>query len=263
MDSYILNRLRADAEHVLALAKNEDELQHQGLKGRFRELLIDNLLAPWLPPYMSCGTGMIIAAENARRQSTQDDIIVYDRSLVPPILVSSNHAPEGVFLYNSVLARIEVKSTLTRSDVVAFVKASVEIAGLLQTVQPGFPGPLEGALNLLFAYDSDAKGPGHVDYQLHRVVEVMREQRCDPLSGTVSMVCVPPYGFWKVGKPTGTLCWERLTFSNPADCIVWFVGILSHSCYQTHAKRQGRDPTKGLEGGIGMYLDHPFEPVVI
>src|SRR5437667_7939031 len=107
MDSYILNRLRADAAHLLALASNESALQHQGVKGRFRELLIDNLLTPWLPPYSACGTGMIIAAENKVRQSTQDDIVIYDRSLAPPVLVSSNHAPEGVFLYNSVHARIE------------------------------------------------------------------------------------------------------------------------------------------------------------
>lgn len=261
MDSYILNRLRADAAHLLTLGENERELQHHGLKGRFRELLIDNLLAPWLPPYTSCGTGMIIAAENKLRQSTQDDIIVYDRSLVPPVLVSPNHAPEGVFLYNSVLARIEVKSTLTRSELGGFVKASVEIASLRHSVQPGFAGSLEGAFNLLFAYDSDAKGGGDVDYQLRRMIEVMREQGCDPLSGVVSMVCVPPYGFWKLGQSGGDRRWQRLTLNNPIDSVAWFVGCVSNSCYLAHARRQGRDPTKGLEGGIGMYLDHPFEPV--
>ena len=120
MNEYLLSRLRADAAHILAQARNEEQLQHQGLKGRFRELLIDNLLAPWLPPYILCGTGMIIAAENQVRQNTQDDIIIYDRSLVPPILASPNHAPEGVFLYNSVMARIEVESTLTRADLSRF-----------------------------------------------------------------------------------------------------------------------------------------------
>jgi hypothetical protein len=89
MDSYILNRLRADASHVLELAKQQGELQHQGIKGRFRELLINNLLAPWLPPYCECGTGMIIQGDgNVYRDSTQDDIIIYDRSITPPILVS-------------------------------------------------------------------------------------------------------------------------------------------------------------------------------
>jgi hypothetical protein len=129
MDDYILNRLRSDAAHIINLAEHESKLQHSGLKGRFRELLIDNILTPWLPPYISCGTGMIIAAENKLRQSTQDDIIIYDQSLVPPILASVR-APEGVFLFNSVLARIEVKSTLTRGYAKAFVSSSLEIAAL-------------------------------------------------------------------------------------------------------------------------------------
>jgi hypothetical protein len=46
---------------------------------------------------------MVIAAENKVRQFTQDDVIVYDRSLVPPVLAAADHASEGVFLYNSVL----------------------------------------------------------------------------------------------------------------------------------------------------------------
>jgi hypothetical protein len=261
MDNYILNRLRVDAAHLLALADNESALQHQGLKGRFRELLIDNLLSPWLPPYIACGTGMIIAAENRFRESTQDDIIVYDRTLVPPVLVSANHAPEGVFLYNSVLARIEVKSTLTRADVVAFVKASIDIAALKHSVQLGFTRNLEGAFSLLFAYDSDAVGKGDVNFQLTRVIEVMREEGCDPASGVVSMVCIPPYGFWKLGLSEGQRCWQRLTSDKAVDTVVWFVACVSNSCYFAHARRQGRDPAAGLEGGIGMYLPHPFEVV--
>jgi hypothetical protein len=116
MDNYILERLRADAAHLLHLAANESQLQHRGLRGRFRELLIDNLLSPWLPPYIASGTGMIIASENAIRQSTQDDVILYDRSIVPPVLVSPNHAPDGVFLYNSVIATRGVKGATLPTD---------------------------------------------------------------------------------------------------------------------------------------------------
>ena len=69
---------------------------------------------------------------------------------------SPAHAPEGVFLYNSVIARIEVKSTVSRADLVTFVRASKDIASLKHSVQPGFKDALEGAFNLLFAYESDA-----------------------------------------------------------------------------------------------------------
>jgi hypothetical protein len=113
----------------LQLSFNEEKVQHSGLRGRFRELLIDNILSPWLPPYVACGTGTIIASKNIRRESTQDDIILFDKSLTPPILASQSSA-EGIFLYNSVLARIEVKSTVTRQFAKDFCSSSLELSKL-------------------------------------------------------------------------------------------------------------------------------------
>jgi hypothetical protein len=138
----------------------------------------------------------------------------------------------------------------------------MEMATLLHSVQPGFDFTtvLDGAFNLLFAYGSDAEGKADPDYQLKRLIEVMREEHCDPLSGKVSMICVPPYGFWKIGlSDERKYCWQRIAPNNPIDCVAWFIGCISNATYLTHARRQGRDPTKGLEGGIGMYLPHPFE----
>lgn len=259
MDNYIVNRVRAAAKHTLELSEIETSLPHKGLRGRFRELLIDNILVPWLPPYTQCGTGMIIAAENLFRESTQDDIIIYDRSLVPPVLASSLHAPEGIFLYNSVLARVEVKSTLTRADIRAFVSSSLEIAKLKHSVQAGCDTPFTSTFNFLFAFASDAIGEGEPDYQLRRLIECMTELDCDPLSGIVSMLCIPSSGFWKIGEVGGKRAWLRLSLNTPADNLAWFIGCISNTCYLEHARKQGRDPNRGLEGGIGMYFPAPYE----
>jgi hypothetical protein len=159
-----------------------------------------------------------------------------------------------------VIARIGVKSTVSRGDLVDFIKASRDIANLKHSTQAGFKGPLEGAFNLLFAYDSDAVGKRDPNFQLTRIVDAMREQTIDPLSGIVSMVCIPPHGFWNIGLQEGQRCLQRL-LNNPVDSVVWFVACISSSCYFGHARRQGRDPATGLEGGIGLYLEHPFEPV--
>src|SRR6266550_513264 len=129
IDSYILDRLRADAAHTIAVAECEDAIQHHGLRGRFREILIANLLAPWLPPFCKCATGMIIEAKNKSRRSTQDDILVIDPSLSPPVFASTD-GPEGVFLLNSVLFRIEVKSRITRQGLSDFIDSSLEITNM-------------------------------------------------------------------------------------------------------------------------------------
>jgi hypothetical protein len=259
MKEYLINRILADAANVLRRGQLEASIQHPGMRGRFRELLVGGLLDPWLPPYVACGSGMIIDTHDQKRQFTQDDIILFDRSLTPPILAAQTLSSEGVFLYNSVLARIEVKSKVTRGDLEQFVRSSIEIASLKHGVQPGFAGPaFFGAFNMLVAFDADAEGAGDPDYHLKRLLEVMRDNRLDPLSGIVSMLCIAPYGFWKIGTSTGSPAWERLHPAEPERNLAWFLGCVSNSCYLEHAKRQGRDPVQSLEGGVGMYFPHPF-----
>ena len=260
MNNYILDKLRADALHLIHLSANEEKVQHTGLRGRLRELLIDNILSPWLPPYVLSGTGTIIEAVNITRESTQDDIILFDKTLAPPVL-GANNTKEGVFLFNSVLARVEVKSTVTRGFIKDFASSSLELSKLKFTVGQKFNANYFGAFNLFFAFKSDSdlenKNP---DFELKRLVEVMKELGIDPLSGIVSMICIIGKGFWKIGiKADGTTrTWQRLNSAEPVDQIAWFVGVVSNSCFNSHMQRQGRNPDNSLESGIGMYLDHPF-----
>lgn len=265
MNNYILDKLRADSLHLIHLSANEEKVQHTGLRGRLRELLIDNILTPWLPPYVLSGTGTIIEAENLKRESTQDDIILFDKTLAPPIL-GSNNTKEGIFLYNSVLARVEVKSTVTRGFMKDFCATSLELSKLKFTVGDNFAQNYFGAFNLFFAFKSDADLENkNQNFELKRLIEVMKETGIDPLSGIVSMVCIIGKGFWKIGlmpdKKTRT--WQKLNSDNPADQITWFVGCVSNSCFNAHMQRQGRDASKSLESGIGMYLDHPFTNIDI
>ena len=260
MNEYILERLRADAAHLLSLAENEGKLKHPGVKGRFRELLIDNILSPWLPPDVHCGTGMIVASNNEVKEATQDDVILYSKSLCPPVLVSKN-APEGVFLYNSVLARIEVKSCLDKTELTKFIAASKKINTLQVEVRDGCTNQFTGTLNFLFAYKSNLKSGQ--DSELKRLISAMSKQSINPLSGIVSMLCVPGRGFYKIGIENGNRVWQKHLSEDPRDHIAWFVGCLSNSCFEYLIQRQGRNSTNSLEGGVGLYLDHPFEAVNI
>ena len=124
MKTYVRDRVVADSRHALALATQQDALAHYGLRGRMRELIAQRLLRPWFPPYVGCGTGTIIHGEE-HRTSTQDDLIVFDRTLMPPILIEEI-AAEGVFLNNSVLARIEVKSKLSSTEIAGYAIAAKE-----------------------------------------------------------------------------------------------------------------------------------------
>jgi hypothetical protein len=253
LDNYVLRRLRADAAHTIALAQCEDAIPHSGLRGRFREILIGNLLGPWLPPFCKCGTGMIIESSNKTRQSTQEDILVIDTSLAPPVFASCNGA-EGVFPFNSVLLRIEVKSRITNQGIGEFLDSSSEVLTMNFQKQPDCKGKFDKPYNTLVAFKSDLSDGW--DKELRRVFAAMKQRSVSPLSGFVSAFCVVERGYWFLKSfEATTRSWCRLDAPNTeVDRLVWFVCHVSNMAYKAHAERQGRDPAQGLESGIGCLI---------
>lgn len=250
--SYILSRLRSDCDHVLQLAAHEGAIGHPGVKGRFRELLINNQLIPWLPPAVGCGTGIIIDGLQEVSGAGQDDVILFDSLLVPPILVSAT-STSGVYLFDGVLCRIEVKSTLTRDDINAFVKASKKVASLKLAARPGrAPRAIFGALNMLLSFESRIEVGG----ELQCLEEFMTEHDVDPTGGIVSGLCVANRDFWLLGKDEEKLRWKRLLAEVVCDPLAFFVGVTSSAVFDQRAARHGLEP---FGGGVGLYLNHPFE----
>ncbi len=253
-DSYIFQRLRADAAHTIAVAECEAAIQHPGLRGRLREILIANLLAPWLPPFCKCATGMIVESRNKPRKATQDDILVIDSSLAPPVFANID-GPEGVFLFNSVLLRIEVKSTISREGLFDFIGASAEVARMQFDKQPECKAKFMKPYSILVAFKSDSLSD-EWDYEFHRFCKVMKERACPPaLSGFVSGICVVDKGFWFLrSSGEAERSWYRLNSDIKEDRLVWLIAKASDTAYRVHAERQGRDPSQGLEIGIGSSI---------
>lgn len=95
-------------ERVLSLTK----LNHKLTKGELRELFTSELLSNYLTSQFDTGTGIVVDADG--NQSHQMDIIITDNRILPPIIKNSGL---GVFPYESVLAVIEVKSSLTKKSI--------------------------------------------------------------------------------------------------------------------------------------------------
>jgi hypothetical protein len=270
MNEYIRSRIRADAARTIQLAADQSAIQHSGLRGRFRELLVDNLVAPWLPPYTQCGTGTIIDGDNRARKSTQEDIVIFDRSLMPSVLLSPS-ASEGVFPLNTVLARIEVKSVLTRAELRSALEAAAEIQPMKFAARAS--GTWGLPISLLFAFDSDLRPRDDPNAEWTRMMEVNREldllfsSNCPHLPGPIGGLCVVGRGCWVYGgaDDSGAAGWVRakMLSDNPHEEVLLFVGVLSNSCFDLHATRQGRDPKLASEGGIGNYVlsVDTYEPV--
>lgn len=100
--------VRAKVAGAITEARAASTLTHQGVKGTVLEILISRLFRPLLPSDVGVGTGQIIESYRGLL-SNQVDVILYDKSILPPALYDEQ---TGIFPIEAVLYAIEVKTTL-------------------------------------------------------------------------------------------------------------------------------------------------------
>jgi len=93
---------------TIAELKSVSKIKHPLLTGELRESFVVNLLSHFLPERYGIGSGVIVNPLGI--ESTQWDIIIYDKNILPPFIFEMDR---GVFPAETVLAVIEVKSMLT------------------------------------------------------------------------------------------------------------------------------------------------------
>ena len=108
----------------MAGAKAVTSIAHPGFKGELRETVIRDLFYPLLPSDVGVGTGLIISADD--RQSRQQDVVIFDKRIVPPILLEKS---TGMFPIESVLYAIEVKSKMTAAELKTSHISATELIG--------------------------------------------------------------------------------------------------------------------------------------
>lgn len=98
--------------YAIAAAHAVQPLEHSGVKGAIREVLMADLFRPLLPADIGVATGILISAFD-QHQSGQQDIIIFNKRILPPILFEQGPAIVPV---ESALVCIEVKSKLTSTE---------------------------------------------------------------------------------------------------------------------------------------------------
>lgn len=263
LDLYVPLSMCIDAQRVYGQSIIQDAISHAGMRGRFRELLIDGMLTPWLPPSVTSMTGTVLSKHNHFRSTTQEDILLVDKQVAPMVTIKQG-VDEGVVLRNSVLMRAEVKSNLRRSHIDDFVTSCNEFAQVHLDVDDerhacGRFGLLN--INALFAYRSDISAETILQW-------------VTPHAGMISMVCVANKGFWKSAPKTTEdiskgFCWheydcqwakntrftEILKHPAEAERIAAFTAISSNTAFNQHILAQGRDRLASLESGVGHYFN--------
>lgn len=118
IQKYTSSIIRGLFERAMDLKK----LDHNVTKGQLRELFVSNTLKTFLTKQFDIGSGVIINKNGI--PSNQTDIIIYDNRIVPPFIKEQQI---GVYPAESVIATIEVKSRLTKSELLKSEKSAKKL----------------------------------------------------------------------------------------------------------------------------------------
>tara|TARA_R110000850_G_scaffold157357_2_gene281486 strand:+ start:365 stop:1045 length:681 start_codon:yes stop_codon:yes gene_type:complete len=197
------------------------ELAHPGEKGLLRELFLRRVLESVLPPQFGVGSGVVV--DKWERQSSQIDLLVYDKRRVPPFLEENGH---GIYPMDSVLRVIEVKSDLTKRGLeqakISFWLLNPENEDGLKMAAAGnlSEGRSYYPLCGIFAYSS-----GLADIP-SKIAEI------GGLGATNPMVCVLKKGvFFKNGE-------SHICFQGVVDAARFFINVFLTELEATASSRK-------------------------
>jgi hypothetical protein len=230
----IIDAIRPALRGLIAQGQALSSLPHDGVKGYLREVLIRAMIEPFLPPSVCVVTGTIVTLDGVRKARNEDDLVLFSKERMPLLM----NLGKALIPLEGVVAQIEVKSKLSRGDVVAAAKAATELQ-MKSLVEHGAPG------GLLFAYASD----NTEQTEVRRLLSVLQspEVNYQPVTGQATSpiqgICVATRGTWLLAGSGGQSGWW---FVPPEDekHLLAFASVISNTMYQTAPGRFG----------VGRYL---------
>jgi hypothetical protein len=147
-NQYFYDFISNKAKLLSAESSTISQLIHNPTKGLFREYSLINFLKDFLPQPYSLGKGII--SDCLGKQSPETDLLIYDQSLLPAILVAEN---TGVFPIESVRYWFEVKTSIDNSAIEDCCKKIIRL-NTLTPLQNYDPPWFNQPMPLLFGYNT-------------------------------------------------------------------------------------------------------------
>lgn len=131
----LVSHLNYVEQVLLARSQVASNAGHPNLRGWPREWFIKEFLADHLPSSLEMGQGEIISANSAPKPSPgeyrpQNDLIIYQRDF-PKISFSPS---DGAYLIEGVVATLEIKSKLSKTELKRACKASQANKSLISQI---------------------------------------------------------------------------------------------------------------------------------
>ena len=225
----ILSRVQS----AIGAARAAQGVSHRGLLGEIREILVRDLFRPLLPADVGVGTGQIIS--HTGQTSRQTDVVLYDRRILPPILFQES---VGLFPVECVLNSIEVKSTLTATELKSADLAASELLdfyyvhGRYDAADIGERHAVTKVVSAVFALSSDLSPDG--------ISESARYASMHAPDPALRLICVVGRGCWIWRNST----WQSVGQPYDLGEVVAFVSMLMNT-YRDIAATRG-NPRLGM-----------------
>jgi hypothetical protein len=222
----IVNR----ATQMVGAAKALKSINHSGLKGQLRELVVRELLNPVLPPGYVVGQGEIVSAYGGT--SNQIDVVIADRRILPAMLIDQ---VSGIFPIEAALMTVEVKSELTAHELRVADASAAGVAALMHAPPVGktaFPEghDIEHVVPYLLAFDTDLTLSGKSELKRY---DEARAGKAPSILG----ICVVGRGFWfRTGRDPDAP-WDEWNFSVPYGEVVGFITAVVNTCQRIASTR--------------------------
>jgi hypothetical protein len=219
--------LRSRVKGAIASALAASKISHQGLKGEVLEILISDLFIPLLPSDISVGSGLIVECEGGTL-SNQVDLILYDKSILPPLLFNKR---QGIFPIEAVLYAIEIKTTLTRAELEKSHSDAKKLNSFSyiasEEAAQQDPTKIERVRSVVFALKTDLASGGQSE--IERYKDIYGEDQA-----FIRAICVVNQGYWyDDGK-----MWLNYRTSGEFDEVLAFIGGVTNT-YRSIARSRG------------------------
>ena len=228
----------AEALNIHQQAKQE---KHPGLAGLAREIAINLLLRPLLPPDVGISTGKIVDSYGC--ESTQLDIILHDTNILPAAVFGPGF---GLYPIEACLYVIEVKSTMTAKSASEVRSAAQKLAGLRPIPGVvGVPQPLGTGVQIVpattgggyfpnyscFAFSTDLAPSTPLEHERERILTGIDNHHELHLCS----ICVAERGTSSWSRHTR--CWVDRPVSDEHDEVVYFLSTLLNTLAKMRVSR--------------------------
>ena len=236
MNNFVRNRVIKNIHAAIEEAENVNEISHRFLKGRIREIAINNLITPIISKKLEIGTGKIIDSTNY--ESSEIDLIIHSKELIPPLMFNEQL---GLFPIESCLAAIEVKSTVNATELQTSITIAqsllnddiVYLSGEIRDDGSGVPHDITKVTTTFFAFKSDLKEGGMDEFERYKQYDV--NWKTEP---SIQQICVVGKGCWLFATIAQNPGWKFVAPTDDFDEVIAFLRLIADSCVLSFNKRK-------------------------